>query len=108
MLIGYARTSTLEQEAGLEAQKRDRRIGAILSLAEEDRVFALQFHEFRRKDRHEIDRIPIGFAMPPEDPEIPMFGVIEQNDIGHEGSFFPLGEAGPIVIGPAPRRKLVP
>ncbi len=37
MLIGYARTSTTEQEAGLEAQRRDLRASGCYEIFEEQR-----------------------------------------------------------------------
>lgn len=48
-LIGYARTSTLDQTAGLEAQERDlKAIGC-------DRVFAEQVSSVDVKERYELD-----------------------------------------------------
>ena len=45
MLIGYARTSTTEQEAGLEAQLRD------LTLAGCEQVFSEQVSSVAPRDR---------------------------------------------------------
>lgn len=47
MLIGYARTSTIEQEAGLEAQERD------LRAAGADKVFSERVSSVAKRDRLE-------------------------------------------------------
>lgn len=49
-LIGYARTSTLDQKAGLEAQQRD------LEAQGCDRVFVEQVSSVNVKERHELAR----------------------------------------------------
>ncbi|MGH1417133.1 MAG: recombinase family protein [Pelagimonas sp.] len=49
-LIGYARTSTLDQKAGLEAQQRDLKAQGC------DRVFVEQVSSVDVKERHELAR----------------------------------------------------
>lgn len=47
MLVGYARTSTVEQEAGLEAQERDLRTAGV------DKVFSERVSSVARRERLE-------------------------------------------------------